>query len=89
MAEVSPTPRLPRVRMRPGEEGEDGSRRPGVVAKVEVVGPRIVKVDGAFDETKPQHFGVEVEIPLRVGSNRCYVMQADNRFWHGTASNRV
>ena len=68
--------------MGPGEEGEDGSRRAGIIAKVEVVGSGIVKVDGAFDETKPQHLGVEVKIALRVGSNRCYVMQANDGFWH-------
>ena len=60
--------------MRPGEEGKDRPRRTGIVAKVEVVGSRIVKVDGAFDETKSQHLGIEVEIPLRIRSNRCYVM---------------
>ena len=68
--------------MRPGKEGQDCPRRAGIVAKIEVIGSGIVKVDGAFDETKPQHLGVEVKIPLRVGSNRCYVMQADDGFWH-------
>ncbi len=68
--------------MRPGEEGQNGPRRAAVVAKVEVIRSGIVKVDGALDETKPQHFGVEVKIALRVGSNRCYVMQANDGFWH-------
>ena len=75
--------------MRPGKEGKNGSRRPGIVSKVEVIGSRIVKVDGALYKTKPQHLGVEVEIALRVRSNRCDVMQADNGFWHGVASSRV
>jgi hypothetical protein len=69
--------------MRPGKEGKDRSRRPGVVAKVEVVGSGIVKVDGALYETKPQHFGVEVKISLRVRSNRCYVMQPTMGFGMG------
>ena len=60
--------------VRPGEESKDGSRRPGIVAKVEVIGSGIVKVDGALYETKPQHFGIEVQISLRVRSNRCDVM---------------
>jgi hypothetical protein len=68
--------------MGPRKEREDGSRRAGIVAKVEVISPGIVKIDGAFDETKPEHFGVEVKIPLWVGSNRCYVMQANDGFWH-------
>ena len=68
--------------MGPGKEGEDGSGRAGIIAKVEVVGSGIVKIDGAFDETKPQHFRVEVKIALRVGSNGGYVMQANDGFWH-------
>ena len=68
--------------MRPGEEGQDRPRRAAVVAKVKVIRSGIVKVDGAFDETKTQHFGVEVKIALRVGSNGCYVMQANDGFRH-------
>ena len=75
--------------MGPGEEGKDGPRGPGIVAKVEVVGPGIVKVDGALYEAEPQHFGIEIQIPLRVRSNRGDVVQANNGFWHEIASNRV
>ena len=68
--------------MRPGKESKNRSRRAGVVAKVEVIGSGIVEVDGSFYKTKPQHFGVEFQIPLWVRSNRSYVMETDNRFWH-------
>src|ERR1700722_11510324 len=60
--------------VRPREERKDRAWRPGIVSKVEVIGSGIVEVDGAFYETEPQHFGVEVEVPLRVGSNRGDVM---------------
>ncbi len=36
----------------PGEKGEDGSGRAGVVAEVEVVGSGVVEVDGALDEAQ-------------------------------------
>ena len=84
MAEVSPTPRLPRLAWG-REKGQDGPRRAAVVAKVKVIRSGIVKVDGAFDETKPQHFGVEVKIALRVGSNGCYMMQANDGFRHDSS----
>ena len=70
--------------MGPGKEREDSSGRAGIVTKVEVVGSGIIKIDGAFDETKSHHFRVEVKIALRVGSNGCYVMQANDGFWHNS-----
>src|SRR5271167_379686 len=42
--------------MRPGEECKDRARRPGIISKVEVIGSRIVEVDGALYKTKPQNF---------------------------------
>jgi len=39
---------------RPREKGEDGSRRADVIAEVEVIGPRIVKIDRPLTERRPR-----------------------------------
>jgi hypothetical protein len=36
----------------PGEEGEDGAGMAGFVAVIEVIGARIVEIDGLLDEPK-------------------------------------
>jgi hypothetical protein len=43
-----------------------------------MVRSRIIKVEGALGESKPQNFGVEVKISLGIRSNRCYVMETDD-----------
>ena len=75
---TSPAPAEPRVGVGPGEEGEDGAGRAGVVAEVEVVGAGVVEVDGALDEAEAEAFGVEVEIGLRVGGDGGDVVETDD-----------
>ncbi len=67
----------------PGEEGEDGSGRAGVVAEVEVVGSGVVEVYGALDEAQAEDLGVEVEVALGVGGDCGDVVETDDWFWHG------
>ena len=57
--------------MLPGEEGEDGAGIAGLVAIIEVIGARIVEIDGLLDEAQPQHAGIEVEVARgRTGDGR-------------------
>lgn len=67
---------------RPGKEGQDGAGKAALVAVLEVIRPRIVEVDRALDEAKPQDPGVEVEIPLRVAADGRDVMNAKHRVAH-------
>ena len=68
----------------PGEERQDGSRRAGIVAEVEVVCSGIIEVYGAFDEAEAEDFGIEVEVALGVGGDRRDVMQTNDWFGHET-----
>ena len=68
--------------VRPGEEGQDGAGRSGVVAEIEVVGAGVVEVDGALDEAKAEDLGVEVEVALRVRGDGGDVVKTDDGFEH-------
>ena len=63
----------------PRKEREDGSRRAGVIAKVEMIGSRIIEIDGAFDEAQAQNLCVKVQVPLRIRSDCSYVVKAGDR----------
>src|SRR5205807_3407064 len=52
------------------KKGEDRAGTPGLVAKVEMIGAGIVEVHGFLDEAKAQNRSVEVEIRLRINSDR-------------------
>ena len=67
-------PAGPRWPVGPGEEGEERAGPAQLIPVVEVIGGGIVEVDGQFDQPKSQHTGVEVEISLRVSSDRGDVM---------------
>src|SRR3954471_8116125 len=62
------------TRARPREKGQDSSGRPNVIAKIEMIGTRIVEVDGAFDQAKPEELGIKIQIALRITGNRGDVM---------------
>ena len=66
----------------PGEEGQDGAGRSGVVAEVEVVGAGVVEVDGALDEAEAENLGVEIEVALGVGGDGGDVVKTDDGFEH-------
>ena len=68
--------------VRPREKGEDGTGRAGIVAEVEVIGPWIVKVDRALDETQSQDFGVKVQVCLRIGSDCSNVVETGDGAGH-------
>lgn len=48
------------------KERQDRARRSNVIVKVEVVYPRIVKINSELDEPESQHLRVEIQNPLRI-----------------------
>src|SRR2546423_5345130 len=62
------------TRVRPGKERQNCTRTAGLVAEIEVIGRRVVEVDGAFDEPEAENSGVEIEISLRVAGDTGDVM---------------
>jgi len=60
--------------MWPGKERQDCTRTASLVAEVEMIGRRVVEVDGSFDEPKAEDAGVEIEISLRVAGDAGYVL---------------
>src|SRR5437868_12315328 len=68
----------PAVRARPGEECHDAPRRADLVAVVQMVGLRIVEVDGALDEPQSEQSGIEVDVPLRIAGDRGDVVNAED-----------
>src|SRR5580658_5441270 len=62
--------------MLPREEREDRSRMSDLVAVIQVVGPRIIKVDRLLDEAQPERTGVEVEIAVGPSRDSGHVMDA-------------
>jgi len=67
------------LRARPGKEGEDGARSAEVAAKIEMVGCGGVEVYCSLGQTLTKHLGIELQITLRIGSNRSDVKQTDYR----------
>src|SRR5207249_4062606 len=65
-------------RPRPRKKSENCSRRAAIIAEVKMVRSRIVKIDGAFDETQTERPDIEIEIPLRIAGDRGNVMQSRN-----------
>ena len=72
-----PDPLAPLVGAGPREEGEDGSRVSRRIAVIEVVGVRIVIVDGQLHQPQAEDSGVEIQVPLRVAGDRRHVMNAE------------
>jgi len=62
---------------RPGKKGDDRSGPSGSIPEVKMVSRWIVEVDGALDETKPEHAGVKIQIRLRIGRDRGDMMDAE------------
>ena len=58
----------------PREERQDRAGRTRVIAKVKVVGPRIVEVYGPLYKAKSHDLGIKVKVHLRVRRNRSDVM---------------
>jgi hypothetical protein len=62
--------------MFPREEGKDCAGSADLVSIVEMVGTRIVEIDGAFDEAQAQRSRVEVEIVPCIARDCGDVMKA-------------
>jgi len=60
----------------PGEEGEDGAGGAGFVAVVEMIGPRVVEIDGLFDHPEPQYFCIKIMVALGVACDGGDVVDA-------------
>lgn len=63
-------------RMLPGEEGQDRARRRGGITVIEVIGARIVEIDGLLDEAQAEHAAIELEIAAGRTGDRRDVMNA-------------
>jgi len=62
-------------RRAPGHgKGENSSRRAVIIAEVKMVRSRIVKIDGALDETQTEKRDVKIEVPLGIAGDRSDVM---------------
>jgi len=62
--------------MLPGEEREDRARPTGLVAVIEVIGPRVVEVNRPLDQPQAQGAAVEVQISQWVAGDCCDVVKA-------------
>src|SRR5277367_6172489 len=67
--------------VRPGKEGKDGAGGSGVVSEIEMVGARVIEVDGALDEAQAENIGIEVQITLRIGGDSGDVVESDDGGW--------
>ena len=72
------------ARARPRKECENRSRRAAVVAEIEMIASRIVKIHSAFNETQTEKSHVKIEVPLRIAGNRSNVMKSANFVFHQT-----
>src|SRR5258708_3357456 len=73
-----PCPSAPLESPRPGKEGENGPRHSDFIAIVEMIGARIIKVDGLLDQALPQDAGIKINILLWVCHDGGEMMQASN-----------
>ena len=63
---------------RPGKKSENRSRGAAIIAEVEMVRSRIVKIDGTLHETQTEKPDIKIEIPLRIAGDRSDVMKSRN-----------
>src|SRR5262249_7742113 len=68
----------PASRPRPRKKRENCSRRAAIIAEVKMVRSRIVKIDGALDETQTEQPDIKIKVPLRIAGDRSDVMQSRN-----------
>src|SRR5258708_1937694 len=69
----------------PGKEGQDSAGFAPLVAVVEVIGARIVKIDGPFHEAQAERARVEIDVPGWISRDGGDVMDAG----HGSRSCRA
>jgi hypothetical protein len=55
--------------MLPNEKCEDCARPTGLIAIVEVIGPRVIEVDRPLDQAEAQDVPVEVQVVGRISGN--------------------
>src|SRR5215207_45908 len=63
---------------KPREEGHDAAWRADLVAVVQMVGLRVVEVDGALHEPQPEQASEEVDVALRVAGDRADVVDTED-----------
>src|SRR5690606_23806911 len=61
---------------RPGEKCEDGTWRTNLIAKIEVIGLRVVKVYRFLYQAQPKRLNIKIIIALRITCNGCYMMES-------------
>src|ERR1051325_5253068 len=72
----------PATRPWPWKKRHDRSRRPPVVAEIEMIRSGIVEVDCAFDETQSKESDVEIKVSLRIARNRGDMVKPANFLVH-------
>jgi hypothetical protein len=70
------TPGLPRGHTGEGEKRHRRARAAQGIPAIQVIGKRIVLIDGLFHQTQSEHAGIEIKIALWIGSNRGDVVKA-------------
>src|SRR6266700_3002943 len=63
---------------RPGKEGHDGTGCAYFITIVEMIGARIIKVDGLLNQALPQNTGIKIDILLWVSHDRGEMMKPTN-----------
>src|SRR6516165_10723377 len=66
----------------PGEKGKNCAGSSRRVRKVKMIRSRVVEIDRAFDQAKPQHLRVEIEIPLGIRRDRRHMVYSGNGLLH-------
>jgi hypothetical protein len=66
----------------PIEERDDTARGAGLVSVIEMVGGRVVEVDGLLDEAQAEQAGVEIDVRLGIGGDGRKVVEPGDVVFH-------
>src|SRR5262245_44539046 len=66
----------------PGKESQNRPGLSGLVAVIQVVARRVIKIDRKLHQAKAKHSGVEIHILLGIPTNRRYMMNTQNLWVH-------
>ena len=66
----------------PRKKGENRAGRCGVIPVIKMIGARIVLVDRLLHEAQAEDLGVEIQITLRIGSDRGDMMEPGDVCFH-------
>src|SRR5690606_31848669 len=58
------------------------SRSAGFISKIEVVGLRVIKIDGFLDQAQSEGFGIKIVVALRISGNSRDMMEPQYFIFH-------